>query len=116
VDVDNILRSGRRYRAAPEHRIGVATVYRTLSSLTARRTGGGHVFRDGKAQYERASIAPGRHLIDIPSGRIFTFASPRSRSNASNWMPRLMQANSCGLDHSRQRCRLVVQAQAGLGL
>lgn len=57
-------------RAVVNHRVGVATVYRTLNSLAAVGLVTRHVFRDGKARYERVGIAPHPHLIDVASGEI----------------------------------------------
>ena len=41
-------------RASVGRRIGVATVYRALNSLATAGLVTRHVFRDGKARYERA--------------------------------------------------------------
>jgi Fur family ferric uptake transcriptional regulator len=57
-------------RANNEHRIGVATVYRILNRLTAAGVVVRHVFRDGKARYERTGRAPHPHLIDVGTGEI----------------------------------------------
>lgn len=53
-----------------DHRIGVATVYRTLNRLVAAGIVTRHVFRDGKARYERCGKAPHPHLIDLATGEI----------------------------------------------
>ena len=53
-----------------DHRIGVATVYRTLNRLVAAGIVVRHVFRDGKARYERCGRAPHPHLIDLETGEI----------------------------------------------
>ena len=47
-------------RASVERRIGVATVYRALNSLATAGLVTRHVFRDGKARYERTGSAPSR--------------------------------------------------------
>jgi Fur family ferric uptake transcriptional regulator len=58
-------------RTTRERRIGVATVYRALNSLTAAGLVTRHVFKDGKARYERVGRAPHPHLIDVDSGVIY---------------------------------------------
>jgi len=61
-------------RAATGHRIGLATVYRTLNSLAAVGLVRRHVFRDGKARYEGADgLRPGR------SSRLATASCQESR-------------------------------------
>lgn len=65
----------RRAIAVDGGRIGIATVYRALNSLTAAGLLTRHVFRDGqsgsmKACYERATKAPHPHLIDVATGEI----------------------------------------------
>lgn len=57
-------------RAAAGHRIGIATVYRTLNSLVERGMVRRQVFPDGRAHYERAGRPSHPHLIDIASGTI----------------------------------------------
>ncbi len=57
-------------RASVGRKIGIATVYRALNSLTAAGLLTRHVFRDGKARYERAGGAPHPHLIDVVTGEI----------------------------------------------
>lgn len=57
-------------RASVGRRIGVATVYRALNSLATAGLVTRHVFRDGKARYERTGSAPHPHLIDVASGEI----------------------------------------------
>lgn len=57
-------------RASTGRKIGVATVYRALNSLTAAGLATRHVFRDGKARYERAGKAAHPHLIDVSSGNV----------------------------------------------
>lgn len=57
-------------RASSGGKIGVATVYRVLNSLTAAGLVKRHVFRDGKARYERTGGAPHPHLIDTATGEI----------------------------------------------
>ena len=57
-------------RAADGHRIGIATVYRTLNSLAQLGMVTREVFPDGKAHYERAGRPSHPHLIDLDSGAI----------------------------------------------
>jgi len=57
-------------RASAGRRIGVATVYRALNSLATAGLITRHVFRDGKARYERAGTPPHPHLIDVSTGEI----------------------------------------------
>lgn len=57
-------------RASVGHRIGVATVYRALNSLASAGLVMRHVFRDGKARYERAGRAAHPHLIDVATGEV----------------------------------------------
>ena len=59
-----------RRRASAGRRIGVATVYRALNSLATAGLVTRHVFRDGKARYERTGRAPHPHLIDVSTGEI----------------------------------------------
>jgi Fur family transcriptional regulator, ferric uptake regulator len=56
-------------RAAAGHRIGLATVYRTLNSLTEVGVLTRHTFSDGRTRYERAGGSH-PHLIDITTGEI----------------------------------------------
>ena len=57
-------------RASVGRRIGVATVYRALNSLATAGLVTRHVFRDGKARYERAGRAAHPHLIDVATGEV----------------------------------------------
>jgi Fur family ferric uptake transcriptional regulator len=57
-------------RAAAGHRIGIATVYRTLNSLVEVGMVKRQVFPDGKAHYERAGRPSHPHLIDVATGTI----------------------------------------------
>jgi Fur family ferric uptake transcriptional regulator len=62
-------------RAARDHRIGVATVYRTLNRLAAAGLVTRHVFHDGQsgskgARYERTRPGPHHHLIDVATGQV----------------------------------------------
>ncbi len=57
-------------RAAANHRIGIATVYRTLNHLVRVGLVTRQVFPDGKAHYERARRPSHPHLIDIATGAI----------------------------------------------
>lgn len=57
-------------RAEKGHRIGIATVYRTLNSLVRVGMITRLIFSDGKAHYERAGRPSHPHLIDIATGTI----------------------------------------------
>lgn len=57
-------------RAAAGHRIGIATVYRTLNTLVEAGMVKRQAFPDGKAHYERAGRTAHPHLIDLASGTI----------------------------------------------
>ena len=57
-------------RAANGHRIGIATVYRTLNTLVEMGMVRRQVFADGKAHYERAGRPSHPHLIDVATGTI----------------------------------------------
>jgi Fur family ferric uptake transcriptional regulator len=57
-------------RASVGRRIGVATVYRALNSLATAGVITRHIFRDGKARYERAGKEAHPHLIDVASGAV----------------------------------------------
>ena len=57
-------------RASAGRPIGVATVYRALNSLARAGLVTRHVFRDGKARYERVGATPHPHLIDVATGEI----------------------------------------------
>jgi Fur family ferric uptake transcriptional regulator len=57
-------------RAARDHKIGVATVYRALSRLAAAGIVTRHMFHDGKARYERVRSEAHHHLIDVGTGQV----------------------------------------------
>jgi Fur family ferric uptake transcriptional regulator len=57
-------------RAADGHRIGIATVYRTLNTLVEAGMVKRQVFPDGKAHYERVGRPSHPHLIDMATGTI----------------------------------------------
>lgn len=57
-------------RAADGHRIGIATVYRTLNTLVEAGMVKRQVFPDGKAHYERVGRSSHPHLIDVATGTI----------------------------------------------
>lgn len=56
-------------RAADGHRIGLATVYRTLNSLMEAGVLTRLTLSDGRTRYERAG-ASHPHLIDVDTGEI----------------------------------------------
>jgi Fur family ferric uptake transcriptional regulator len=64
-------------RAARDHRIGLATVYRSLNSLAAAGVVVRQTFSDGKARYEGAAPAPHEHLIDVATGEVLEVAEPQ---------------------------------------
>ena len=78
-------------RAATGHRIGLATVYRTLNSLAAVGLVRRHVFRDGKARYEGADGLPHDHLIDVATGEILEISDRE--------LPRIAEAVAAGLGY-----------------
>ena len=58
--------------------IGLATVYRVLTQFEAAGLVTRHIFRDGKARYERTGGAPHPHLIDVATGEIVELEDDRS--------------------------------------
>jgi Fur family transcriptional regulator, ferric uptake regulator len=64
-------------RAARDHRIGLATVYRSLNSLAAAGVVVRQTFSDGKARYEGATPAPHEHLIDVATGQVLEVTEPQ---------------------------------------
>lgn len=64
-------------RAAVGHRIGLATVYRTLNSLTAVGVVMRRAFPDGKMRYEGAGGRPHYHLIDVATGLVVELEDAR---------------------------------------
>ena len=57
--------------------ISVATVYRTVKALEDVKLIVRHRFDDGPARFERASLSPHDHLIDVQTGRVIEFRDPR---------------------------------------
>jgi Fur family transcriptional regulator, ferric uptake regulator len=57
-------------RAADGHRIGIATVYRTLNTLVDAGMVRRQMFPDGRTHYERVGRPSHPHLIDVASGMI----------------------------------------------
>ena len=57
-------------RAADGHRIGIATVYRTLNTLVEAGMVKRQLFPDGRAHYERVGRPSHPHLIDLATGTI----------------------------------------------
>lgn len=62
--------------AERDHRISLATVYRTVKRLEAEGIIERHAFRDGRARYEKASRKHHDHLINIETGKVIEFTSP----------------------------------------
>jgi Fur family ferric uptake transcriptional regulator len=63
--------------SATDHRIGLATVYRSLNSLAAAGVVVRQTFSDGKARYEGAAPAPHEHLIDVATGQVLEVTEPQ---------------------------------------
>ncbi len=63
------------YRRASEldHRISIATVYRTVRLFEEASILERHDFGDGRARYEEIPAEHHDHLIDIESGRVVEF-------------------------------------------
>ncbi len=63
------------YRRASEldHRISIATVYRTVRLFEEANILERHDFGDGRARYEEIPAEHHDHLIDIESGRVIEF-------------------------------------------
>ncbi len=92
-------------RAAKDHPIGMATVYRALNRLVAAGLVTRHVFRDGKARYERSGRAPHPHLIDTGTGEIIEV------SDAG--LSRLLEAEASRLGYRLLRYRLRIFGERG---
>lgn len=66
------------HRAAKmDARISLATVYRTLKMLEETGTVDRHAFGGGPARFEQADRAHHDHLIDVETGDVIEFTSPR---------------------------------------
>lgn len=63
------------YRRAAEidHRISLATVYRTVRLLEAAQILERHEFGEGRARYEEVPERHHDHLIDVQSGKVIEF-------------------------------------------
>ncbi len=63
------------YRRASEldHRISIATVYRTVRLFEEASILERHDFGDGRARYEEIPAEHHDHLIDLESGRVIEF-------------------------------------------
>ena len=57
--------------------VSLPTVYRTLSLLEERGAVHRHSFEGGPSRYEPADAEHHDHLIDVETGRVIEFASPR---------------------------------------
>ncbi len=69
-DIDEIYLRSR----SADHKIGIATVYRTVSSLVEVGIIEKLDFKDGKARYEEAATCQHHdHLIDIDTNEVFEF-------------------------------------------
>jgi Fur family transcriptional regulator, ferric uptake regulator len=56
-----------------DHKISIATVYRTVKLLEESGIIERHDFKEGKSRYEPSTEEPHDHLIDINSGDIIEF-------------------------------------------
>ena len=63
------------YRRASEidHKISIATVYRTVRLFEEANILARHDFGDGRARYEEMPADHHDHLIDVQSGRVIEF-------------------------------------------
>jgi Fur family transcriptional regulator, ferric uptake regulator len=71
--------AGEIYRLATErdHRISLATVYRTMRVLENSGAIQRHAFGGGPSRFEQVHPGHHDHLIDIESGEVVEFASDR---------------------------------------
>ncbi|WP_316015912.1 Fur family transcriptional regulator [Roseobacter sp. HKCCA0434] len=58
-------------------RLSLATVYRTMKVLEETGTVERHAFQGGPARFEKADRAHHDHLIDLDTGDVVEFTSPR---------------------------------------
>jgi Fe2+ or Zn2+ uptake regulation protein len=77
------------YRQLLEHgdEIGLATVYRVLTQFEAAGLVLKHNFEGGQAVYELDRGGHHDHMVDVDSGKIIEFESPRSRSCSARSPP-----------------------------
>jgi len=62
-----------RRAAAIDHKISIATVYRTVRLFEESGILERHDFRDGRARYEEHRESHHDHLIDLHSGKVIEF-------------------------------------------
>jgi Fur family ferric uptake transcriptional regulator len=62
---------------AMDHRISLATVYRTMKALEESGAIQRHAFGGGPARFEQAAAQHHDHLIDLDTGEVIEFASAR---------------------------------------
>ena len=63
--------------AAMDARISLATVYRTMRMLEESGAVERHAFQGGPARFEQADREHHDHLIDVDTGAVIEFTSPR---------------------------------------
>lgn len=71
-DVEELYRRA----TALDHRISIATVYRTVRLLEERGILERRDFGGGRARYEPTEHGQHHHLIDIETGRVIEFSDP----------------------------------------
>ncbi|HET9629859.1 MAG TPA: Fur family transcriptional regulator [Novosphingobium sp.] len=62
--------------AAIDHRISIATVYRTVRLFEEAGILDRHDFGDGRARYEATPEAHHDHMIDVETGKVTEFVDP----------------------------------------
>lgn len=65
-----------RRSVAVDHRISLATVYRTVKLFEDAGIVERHDFRDGRSRYEIAPKSHHDHLIDLENGKVIEFHNP----------------------------------------
>jgi Fur family ferric uptake transcriptional regulator len=73
-DHPDVLELHRRV-AEQDHRVSLATVYRTMKRFEELGIIERHEFRDGRARYEPITKSHHDHLIDVETGKVIEFHS-----------------------------------------